>query len=115
MPLIFVTSRFISDFLHPSGVDFLGYTVEKKITTDVYSFYSFGVPSIAAIGFSYYTQYNGNGLTSSIGVGIGSVLYGSVAYQIHLKKRHCLKIGAGLTTSIVYNGTHPVIAYEHRF
>lgn len=102
-------------FMDPNGVDLVGYTVEKPITVNVYRFYTFGIPSLAAIGLSYYDDYHGNGLTSTVGVGIGSVLYGSIAFQLRLAKMQYLKIGAGLTAGIAYSGAYPVLAYEKRF
>lgn len=101
--------------LHPSGVDVVGYTVEKQFSSDVYGFYTFGFPSIAAIGLNYYADYDANGLTSTIGIGVGSVLYGSVAYQVHVNDEQYLKIGAGYTTGIAYSGAYPVFSYESRF
>ncbi|MEO8330967.1 MAG: hypothetical protein ABI479_00920 [Gallionella sp.] len=100
--------------MHPSGVDFAGYTVEEKIRDDIYRFYTFGFPSIAAIGLTYYENYQGSGLAATVGVGIGSVAYGSIAYQWEISEADFVKLGAGFTTSIVYNGAHPVLSYEHR-
>ena len=74
--------------LYPNGVDVAGYSVEKKISADVYRFYTFGFPSLAAVGLSYYRKYGGDGLTSAVGVGIGSVLYGSIAYQWQADASH---------------------------
>lgn len=102
-------------FLHPSGVDIVGFTKEQPISATWYRYYTFGFPSIAALGLNYYSHYSGNGLTGTLGVGIGSVLYGAIAYQYQIEKSHYLKFGAGLTTSIVYTGSYPVFAYEHRF
>jgi len=101
--------------MHPNGVDVVGYSVEKPLTKNVYSFYNFGFPSLAAVGLSYYENYNSNGLTSAIGVGIGSILYASIAYQFAISNMQYIKAGAGLTTSIVYSGPYPVLSYEYRF
>lgn len=101
--------------MHPSGVDVVGYSVESQLTDNIYRFYNFGFPSIAALGLSYCENYSSYGLTGSLGVGIGSVLYGSVAYQFPLAKMQFLKVGIGLTTSIAYSGGHSVLSYEHRF
>jgi len=101
--------------MYPSGVDVVGYTVEQPLSAKVYRFYTFGVPSLAAIGINYYDDYQGNGFTGTLGVGIGSVLYGSLAYQLRLVEMQYVKIGAGLTTSIVYTGVYPVFSYEYRF
>ena len=100
---------------YSNGVDIAGYTVEKRINADVYSFYTFGFPALAALGLSYYRSYEGDGFTSSIGVGIGSVLYGSMAYQWQTDKLHYLKLGAGLTVGVAYGGVYPVLSYEYRF
>jgi hypothetical protein len=100
---------------HPSGVDLIGFTVENKIANEIYWYYTFGIPSLAAIGACYYSNYPGNSFTSTLGVGIGSLMYGSIAYQIQIIRMHYLKFGAGLTASIVYSGVYPVFSYEYRF
>ena len=102
-------------FLHPNGVDLVGYTVEKKMRNNIYGFYTFGFPSLAAIGISYYRNYEGNGLSGTFGVGIGSVVYGSLVYQWKFGEMDYFKLGAGYTTSIVYSGVYPALSYEHRF
>lgn len=102
-------------FLYPNGVDAAGYTVERRIRDTVYGFYTFGLPSLAAAGLSYYADYAGSGLHAAVGVGIGSVLYASVAYQWQLAERHYLKTGGGFTTGIAYTGLYPVLSYEFRF
>ncbi len=75
------TASVHAGFLYPNGVDLAGYTVEKSISDNVYYFYTFGFPSLAAAGLCYYADYEGNGLSGTIGVGIGSVLYASLVYQ----------------------------------
>jgi hypothetical protein len=102
-------------FVHPEGVDLAGYSVETKLGNNVYSFYTFGIPSIAALGLSYYEQYNGNGFFASAGAGIGFVLYGSVAYQWKIEQQHFFKLGAGLAAGVAYSGAIPVMSYEYRF
>lgn len=102
-------------FMYPNGVDLAGYTVEKKIRNNVYTFYTFGIPSFAAIGISYYRNYEGTGLSGTFGVGIGSVMYGSLAYQLKIGRMDYFKLGAGYTTGIAYSGAYPAISYEHRF
>jgi len=94
-------------FMYPNGVDLAGYTVEKKIRDNFYSFYTFGFPSLAAAGIGYYRNYEGNGLSGAFGVGIGSVMYGSLAYQLKIGKMNFLKLG--------YSGVYPALSYEHRF
>ena len=101
--------------LHPNGVDVVGYSVEKRIGDKVYRFYNFGFPSLAAAGLSYYASYQGNGPTGTVGVGVGSVIYASLAYQWRFDDRAYLKLGAGLTAGVAYSGPYPVLAYEHRF
>ena len=101
--------------MYPNGVDFVGYTVEAKIKSNTYRFYTFGFPSIAAAGLSYYENYEGNGMAAALGVGIGSVMYGSIAYQWQIASTQFVKLGAGLTASIIYSGVYPVLSYEHRF
>lgn len=102
-------------FLYPNGVDLAGYTVEQSISDSVYYFYTFGFPSLAAAGLSYYADYEGSGLSGTIGVGIGSVLYASLVYQWKLVGKQYLKTGAGFTTGIVYTGAYPALSYEYRF
>ncbi len=102
-------------FLYPNGVDVAGYTVEKRIGSDFYRFYTFGFPSLAALGLSYYSHYEGSGFSGTIGVGIGFVLYGSLAYQWKIAEMHYLKTGAGYATGIAYTGVFPVLSYEYRF
>lgn len=102
-------------FVHSEGVDLAGYSVEKKFSHNVYSFYTFGIPSFAAMGLSYYGQYNEDGLTATAGVGIGFVLYGAVAYQWRTGKQDFIKLGAGLAAGVAYSGAIPVLSYEHRF
>jgi hypothetical protein len=102
-------------FLYPNGVDVVGYTVEKRIGSDFYGFYTFGFPSLAAAGLSYYSNYVGSGLSGTIGVGIGFVLYGSLVYQWKITEMHYLKTGAGYATGIAYTGVYPALSYEYRF
>jgi len=91
------------------------YSVEKRISTNVFRFYTFVIPSLAAVGISYYRNYGGDGLTSTVGVGIGTVLYGSVAHQWQMVKSRYLKQGAGVTSGVAYSGVYPVLQYEYRF
>ena len=102
-------------FLYPNGVDLVGYTVERRIDAGLYGFYTFGFPSLAAAGVSYYRDFAGNGFTSTAGIGIGSVLYGSAGYQWRVSERGFVKLGAGLTFGVAYGGVYPVISYERRF
>ncbi len=100
---------------HPNGVDLAGYGVESKIQTNFYYFYTFGFPSLAATGIAYYQDHEGNGWAANVGVGIGSVLYGAIDYQWRIKEADFVKVGVGLTASIVYSGFYPVLSYEHSF
>ena len=109
------TSSVHAGFLYPNGVDLAGYTVERSISDSIYSFYTFGLPSLAAAGLSYYADYEGNGLSGAIGVGIGSVLYASLVYQWKIADKQYLKTGAGFTTGIAYTGAYPALSYEYRF
>jgi len=106
---------FHAGFLDHNGVDIVGYTVEHKLKNRLYGYYNFGLPSIAAAGISYYFDYYNNGLVATVGVGIGSVAYSSLLYQIRISDKHVVKIGAGYTTSIVYTGIYPAVSYEMRF
>lgn len=105
--------------MHPNGVDLAGYSVEKKfnneLSNNIYHFYNFGFPSLAATGFSFYENRNGNGFTATAGVGIGFVMYGSAAYQLKIDKNQFIKLGAGLGFGILHSGLFTVISYEHRF
>lgn len=105
--------------MHPNGVDLAGYSVEKKFSNDyssnIYSFYNFGFPSLAATGLSFYENRNGNGLTATAGIGIGFIMYGSAAYQIKIDNNQYIKLGLGLGAGIVHSGLFTVISYEHRF
>ena len=102
-------------FLNQNGVDIAGYSVEQRLRNKIYWFYTFGMPSIAAAGISYYTDFNKNGPVATIGVGIGSVLYSSLVYQFRISDKHFIKAGAGYTTGILYNGIYPAVSYEMRF
>jgi len=101
-------------FLYPNGVDIIGYTVEHNLKNNFHGYYTFGFPSLAAVGVTYYSDYNGNGLTATLGVGIGSVFYTSLAYQLRLTERHYLKLGGGYATGIAYTGLYPSLSYEFR-
>ena len=101
--------------MHPSGVDVVGYTFEQRLDDHLYAFCTFGFPSLAAVGVGYYENYHGNGFVGNAGIGIGSVLYGSMAYQVRLQQEQYIKIGAGYTASIIYSGVYPVFGYEYRF
>lgn len=103
-------------FLHPNGVDVFGYSSEKRINNTLYRFYTFGLPSIAAIGINYYASgYGQNGFNATIGAGIGSVAYLSLAYRWRLDATSNLKLGAGYTAGVAYSGAYPVLSYEHQF
>lgn len=100
---------------HPNGIDVFGYSVEEKISANTYKYYSYGIPSFAAIGVNYYQNYTGSGITTSAGIGLGTLFNVSVAYQIRASSENYFKIGAGFTSNIAYNGFFPVISYEQRF
>ena len=109
------TASVHAGFLYPNGVDLAGYTVERSIADNVYYFYTFGFPSLAAVGLSYYAEYEGNGLSGTVGVGIGSVLYASLVYQWKIANKQYLKTGAGFATGVAYTGAYPALSYEYRF
>lgn len=92
-----------------------GYTVEHSLGRNMYGYYTFGLPSLAAAGVAYYSNYDGNSIVATVGVGIVPVLHTSLSYQVRLADRHFLKLGAGYTTTIVYNGFYPALSYEVRF
>ena len=101
-------------FLYPNGVDVAGYTVERKLDDHLYRFYTFGIPSFAAIGVSYYANYSGNGTAAAVGVGLGSIAYASLAYQWKVGEQDYFKLGVGVTTGVAYSGAYPALSYEHR-
>lgn len=103
--------------MYPNGADIVGYTVEHKIKGNLYRFYTFGLPSVASIGLIHYANYEGNGISTSFGVGLGylSMIHGSMSYQWKIAETDYMKLGVGLATSLVYNGAFPVVSYEHRF
>ncbi len=102
-------------FLYPNGVDVIGYSVEEKMSRHTYRFYTFGIPSFAAIGLSYYDSFEGDGWCATVGVGIGSIMYSSLAYQWRVNNQDYVKLGAGFTTGVAYTGGYPALSYEHRF
>ncbi|MCX6072894.1 MAG: hypothetical protein NTY39_01065 [Campylobacterales bacterium] len=110
-----ITTSFHGGFMDPNGVDIVGYTVQTKINDSFYRYYTFGLPSLVAVGLNYYDNYQGDGITGTLGIGIGSILYGSLAYQVNVKNTHYLKLGAGYTSGIAYSGLYPVLSYEIRF
>lgn len=101
-------------FLYPNGVDVAGYTAETRIDDHLYRFYTFGVPSFAAVGICYYENYSGNGAAAALGVGIGSIAYASLAYQWKAGQHDYFKLGLGVTTGVAYSGAYPALSYEHR-
>lgn len=109
------TSSVHAGFLYPAGVDVAGYTAEVSLNDQWYWYYTFGFPSLAATGFSRYTDYGGNGLVATSGVGVGSIAYASVAYQLRIVHNQFLKLGGGYTSGIAYTGLYPALSYEVRF
>lgn len=109
------TTSLHAGFLDPNGVDVIGYSAERDLGNKFYHFYTFGFPSLAATGISYYCNYNGSGLAATVGVGIGSVAYTSLVYQLHFAERHVIKLGGGYTTGVAYTGLYPALSYELRF
>lgn len=109
------TTSVHAGFLDPNGVDVIGYSAERDLSNNFYHFYTFGFPSLAATGISYYCNYNGNGLAATVGIGIGSVAYTSLVYQLHFAERHVIKLGGGYTTGVAYTGLYPALSYEMRF
>lgn len=109
------TSSVHVGFLYPAGVDVAGFTAEVSLNGRWYWYYTFGVPSLAATGFSCYADYVGNGPVVTAGVGVGSVAYASVAYQLRVANNQFLKLGGGYTTGIAYTGLYPALSYEVRF
>jgi len=67
------------------------------------------------MGLGYHEEHGGSGISATAGVGIGFVLYGSVAYQWKIEQLHYLKLGAGLASGVAYTGVFPVLSYEYRF
>jgi hypothetical protein len=109
------TKSYHAGLFHPNGLDIAGYSVEEKIDDGIYRYYTFGVPTGASIGYNYYNNFKGNGLTATVGIGIGILFTTSLAYQLHLDRENYFKIGAGYTANIAYEGIFPVLSYERRF
>lgn len=109
------TASIHAGFLYPNGVDLVGYTAEYRFGDSIYGYYTFGFPSLAAAGVTYYNDYNNNGPAATVGVGIGSVLYSSLVYQLRIDGMHFIKLGGGYTTGIAYSGIFPAASYEFRF
>jgi len=109
------TSSVHAGFLYPAGVDLAGYTAEVSLDGRWYWYYTFGFPSLAATGFSCYADYDGNGPVATAGVGIGSIAYASVVYQLRVANNQFFKLGGGYTTGIAYTGLYPALSYEVRF
>ena len=109
------TASYHFGFIHPNGLDMAGYSVEKKISEHTYKFYTFGIPSFAAIGVSYYHNYSDNGMTATASLGLGTLFSASVAYQFKVDRNIYFKLGASYTSNIAYNGFFPVLSYEQRF
>lgn len=103
-------------FLYPNGVDVAGYTLERKLDSheSLYRYYTFGIPSFAAMGVSYYENFSGNGLVASAGAGVGFVFHTSVSYQWRISANQYIKMGAGYATGVSYAGTYPALSYEYR-
>ncbi|MDO8312969.1 MAG: hypothetical protein Q7T25_13630 [Sideroxyarcus sp.] len=104
---------------YPNGVDIVGYTIEDKLSDNLYRYYTFGFPALASIGISYYKNYAGDGLTASIGTGIGFLnqVNVSVAYQWQIRQNKepaFVKLGLGYAESLVAHGAFPVLSFEQR-
>lgn len=115
-------------FLHPNGIDLIGYSVETPMDNKLYWYYTIGLPSILAAGFTRYSNRDGNGMTTTVGVGLFVLAYASVGYQFKLSNKSFLKLGAGI--AVEYLGSQsdddsddeklgvypaPILSYEYRF
>ena len=110
---------------HPNGIDLIGYSVERHMDNELYWYYTIGVPSVLAIGITHYSNRDGNGLTGTLGAGLGYSLYAAIAYQVKLGNKNFLKLGVASTLATYYPfapseesyyvGITGVIAYEYRF
>lgn len=109
------TASFHVGFLYPNGVDLAGFSVEHELNHSIYWYYTFGLPSIAAAGVTYYSNFTDNGPAATIGIGIGSVMYSSLVYQLQVADKQFIKLGVGYTTGIAYTGVYPALSYEYRF
>lgn len=109
------TASFHAGFFSPNGVDLVGYTVEHELKHGFYGYYNFGFPSLVAAGISYYSDYNDNGPAVTVGVGVGSIFYSSLVYQLRIAEQKFIKLGVGYTTGIAYTGAYPSLSYEFRF
>lgn len=108
------TASFHGGFFHPSGVDVAGYTVEHRWERGLHAYYTFGIPSFAAAGLSFYQNHEKHGLVATAGLGIGSIGYASLAYQWKFREGTFIKAGAGYATGIAYSGLFPVASIEWR-
>ena len=60
---------------HPNGIDLIEYSIERHMDNKLYWYYTIGVPSVLAIGITHYSNRDGNGLTATLGAGLGYSLY----------------------------------------
>ncbi len=111
--------------LPPSGANLLGYSVERHMHDTLYWYYTIGVPSVLAIGIIHYSNRDGNGLTATLGAGLGYSLYASIACPVKPGNKNFLKLGEAIALATYYPyvssdesydvQTFPFIAYEYRF
>ena len=110
---------------HPNGMDLIGYSVERHMDNKLYWYYTIGVPSLLAIGITHYNNRNGNGLTATLGAGLGYSLYAAITYQVKLGNKNFLKLGAASMVGTYYPfapieksyyvQTNAIVSYEYRF
>jgi hypothetical protein len=87
-------SSFHAGLFRPDGVDLIGYSVEERTHQGMYWYYAPGFPPSAAIGLSYHGDYRASGPFITGGIGIGSILYGSLGYQWPLGDNQYIRAGA---------------------
>lgn len=94
-----------------TGADLAGYRKTLAIGEGLYSYYSFGLPSMVSVGFSFYENYHDNGIVLTAGHGVGTLMNLSVSYQIKIDQRHYLELGIGYGILFEGKGLIPVVSY----
>ena len=98
-------------FFSSTGADFVGWETKSLIGSGLYSYYSFGFPSLVTAGIAHYENYNNGGIVLTAGVGFGTVMNASVSYQWKIEKQKYFEFGAGYALFFEGRGLFPVISY----
>jgi len=94
-----------------TGADLVGYRTISPIVGGIYSYYSFGIPSIASVGLSFYENYRGDGIILTGGYGVATLFNASASYQWKIKRDHFIEVGAGYGLLFEGQGFIPIISY----